>query len=102
MKTLFFLALLIPLLSPAQTASQCDPEAQEIRDATASKRLYALIKNKQFSAIEDELGNKLSRYERGEYSDLTLFWDITATVSGDLKRAIRCHGGRILQSKQRL
>ena len=83
MKMLLLLGLLLPTLAAAQTTTQCEPQAQELREAKTSQRLAALLKEKNFSAIEDELTDKLKRYESGEYSDLSLFWDITATVSGN-------------------
>lgn len=76
LKFLLIFIFLLPQWVAAQSVGVCDPEAGEMRDIAASNRLRTLLKEQQFAAIEDEMSDKLSRYERGQYSDLAIFWDI--------------------------
>lgn len=83
MKIFLIFIFLLPQWVAAQSLGICDPEPEEMRDVATSNRLRILIKEQHFSAIEDELADKLSRYELGQYSDLALLWDINATVVGE-------------------
>lgn len=82
MKQFVLLLAFVPALLVAQPLPGCEWTALET-DTTASRRIRALIKEKNFAAVEDELTDKLKRYERGEYSDLVLYADVSNALRSD-------------------
>jgi len=82
MRHFVLLMAFVPALSWAQPLPGCEWTALET-DTIASRRIRALIKEKNFAAVEDELTDKLKRYERGEYSDLVLYGDVTNALRSD-------------------
>jgi tetratricopeptide (TPR) repeat protein len=76
MKSCFALLSLCCILATAQAQVSCDPTPDALVDTAAKDRIRQLLKEKKFGAVEDELGDKLKRYERGAYSDLALYTTI--------------------------
>ncbi len=84
MKKLFLLIALIPLVAQSQQLPGCELVVASNFVSPASARLRFLLKEKNFAALEDELNEKLTRYEQGQYSDLSLFRDMKSAVEKDV------------------
>ncbi len=84
MKKLIWLIAFLPLGSQSQQLPGCELAVATDYSSPASSRLRSLLKEKQYAALEDELSDKLARYEKGEYSDLTLFRDVRSAVRKDV------------------
>lgn len=82
MKRMLLLCLW-PALALAQAVPECEPETDILVTAATGKRIKAALRNKQFAAVEDELNDKLKRYENGAYSDLTLLQELMSAADGD-------------------
>lgn len=70
------IAILVLFIAPmtyAQTPGSCDPSPDAQPDRQTVERFRTLIKSKNFAALEDELNDRLRRYEAGQYSDLALY-----------------------------
>jgi tetratricopeptide (TPR) repeat protein len=84
MKHKFLLgALFFSTLAAAQSPSICDPDIRLHSDGKVSKRLNELLREKKFDAVQDELSDRLRRYEHGELSDIHLYTDIRSAVTGN-------------------
>jgi len=80
-KFLIALMFMMAQMLGAQTLESCDPAPNAATDKQTVERLRKLVVDKNFSALEDELGDRLKRYDAGQYSDLELYWLIKNTVS---------------------
>jgi hypothetical protein len=49
----------------------------------AANRMRALLKEKQFAALEDELNDKFKRYLAADYSDLVMYRDLRVAFRND-------------------
>jgi hypothetical protein len=76
--------IFVSAVAAAQPGSTCDPDTTARPDSAVSDRLRALIKEKKFGAVQDELNDRLKRYERGVLSDMQLYRDISAAVKADV------------------
>lgn len=80
-RLLVTLVLLIVQMAYAQTPGLCDPSPDVPPDSQTVERFRKLIQTQNFAALEDELNDRLRRYEAGKYSDLALYQlieDLTA------------------------
>ena len=82
-KTIIAMALAMAPLAYAQGQGVCDPDPESRLNAPVVERLRKLIQGKQFAALEDELGDRLRRYETGQYSDLALWQLLDETMSSN-------------------
>lgn len=82
-KTIIAMALAMAPMAYAQGQGSCDPDPESRVNAPVVERLRKLIQGKQFAALEDELGDRLRRYNAGQYSDLALLQLIEETMSSN-------------------
>jgi hypothetical protein len=73
---------LLATLSLAQQPAGCDLIDSNVA-STAANRMRALLKEKQFAALEDELNDKFKRYLASEYSDLIMYRDLRFALRND-------------------
>jgi tetratricopeptide (TPR) repeat protein len=68
----------------AQAPLSCDPSPEAPAAQPAADRIRDLVRQKRFEAVEDEIADKLRRYERREYSDLDVYGTINRAMVGDM------------------
>lgn len=82
-KIIIAMALAMAPMAYAQGKGACEPDQETAPNTPVVDRLRQLIQAKQFAALEDELGDRLRRYEAGEYSDLALLQLIEETMASN-------------------
>lgn len=72
MKRLFVTCALVAAHAVQAQVPVCEPEPQARFDTDSIQNLRELLRSKNFAALEDQLGDRISRYEKSQYSDLAI------------------------------
>jgi tetratricopeptide (TPR) repeat protein len=85
MRSIALLLCMLPTLTLAQVLPGCEVIAADAETTITGKRLQQLIIEKRFSAVDDELADKLRRYRLGTFNDIQLIVEIRKAAAPDPK-----------------